>query len=76
MIRTSCTNDRLPFICELQCAGPTCPAASGCVKNVKAKFLVLIVYQKQVILNQASLFGADGKVKGLFYNPEGFPFPK
>jgi len=25
---------------------------------------------KQVILNQASLFGADGKVKGLFYNPE------
>jgi hypothetical protein len=35
MMRTSCTNDLLPFICEPQCTGPICPAASQCVKNVR-----------------------------------------
>jgi hypothetical protein len=35
LARTSCTNNSLPFICELLCAGPTCPAAERCAKNVK-----------------------------------------
>jgi hypothetical protein len=35
MMRTSCINDHLPFICEPQCTGPICPAASECVKNVR-----------------------------------------
>jgi hypothetical protein len=35
LARTSCANDKLPFICEPSCERPTCPDVSSCAKNVK-----------------------------------------
>jgi hypothetical protein len=47
----SCTNDRLPFICEPSCEGPTCPDASSCAKNVKCThfWFIMFVFNKNLI---------------------------
>jgi hypothetical protein len=66
MMRTSCAN-KLPFICELQCSGPTCPAASTCAKNV-LHIICMKYLNKITLFTQATLFGTDGKIKGRYSN--------
>jgi len=50
LAHTSCANDRLPFICELPCAGPTCPAALTCAKNVDICNIEHTVWNKKLNL--------------------------
>jgi hypothetical protein len=40
LTHVSCASEKLPFICEPLCMGPTCPAASGCAKNVSHSFKI------------------------------------
>jgi hypothetical protein len=46
LARTSCANNRLPFICEPSCEGPACPDTSSCAKNV-----ICIYFSFEMIVN-------------------------